>query len=102
MRLDIMVPYWGDPAFMKETVNSVLAQDCPDWRLTVIDDAYPDPEIGQWMAQLNDPRITYVRNESNAGVVNNYRKCRAMATGELMMFMGCDDVLLPNYVSTVL
>jgi glycosyltransferase involved in cell wall biosynthesis len=102
MRLDIMVPYWGDPAFMKETVNSVLAQDCPDWRLTVIDDAYPDPEIGRWMAELNDPRITYLRNEKNAGVVNNYRKCRDLATGELMMFMGCDDVLMPNYVSAVL
>jgi hypothetical protein len=54
------------------------------------------------MAELNDPRITYLRNEKNAGVVNNYRKCRDLATGELMMFMGCDDVLMPNYVSTVL
>ena len=34
--LDILVPYWGDPDLMRETVDSVLAQDGNDWRLTVV------------------------------------------------------------------
>lgn len=102
MKLDIFVPYWGDPALLRETVNSVLAQDCDDWFLTVLDDAYPDASVAQWFAQLNHPRVTYIRNEKNAGIVGNYRKCLASATHELVMLLGCDDVLLPNYVRTVL
>jgi hypothetical protein len=33
MFVDIFVPYWGDPAWLRETVESVLAQDCGDWLL---------------------------------------------------------------------
>lgn len=100
--LDILVPYWGDPRLMRETVESVLAQDCDRWFLTVLDDAYADPSIGEWMRTLNHPRVKYLRNEKNLGIVGNYQKLLGMATGELVMWLGCDDVLLPNYVSTVL
>lgn len=100
--LDILVPYWGDPRLMRETVESVLAQDCDRWFLTVLDDCYSDPAIGDWMKTLNHPRVKYLRNEKNLGIVGNYQKMLTMATRELVMWLGCDDVLLPNYVSTVL
>jgi GT2 family glycosyltransferase len=100
--LDILVPYWGDPRLMRETVESVLAQDTDRWVLTVLDDAYADPAIGEWMKTLDHPRVRYLRNDKNLGIVGNYRKLLSMATQDLVMLLGCDDVLLPNYVSTVL
>lgn len=102
MPLDIFIPYWGDPDYMKETVNSVLAQDNDDWLLTVIDDAYPGLEIRDFMAGITDPRVKYIRKERNAGITENYRTCVAMATEEVLVILGCDDVLLPNYVDTIL
>jgi glycosyltransferase involved in cell wall biosynthesis len=102
MPLDIFIPYWGDPDYMKETVNSVLAQDSSDWLLTVVDDAYPGREIRDFMAGIRDPRVKYIRKDENAGITENYRSCVAMATEELMVILGCDDVLLPNYVTTIL
>jgi GT2 family glycosyltransferase len=100
--IDICIPYWGEPALMRETVESVLAQDSDRWFLTVLDDAYRDPAIGEWMATLNHPRVRYMRNDTNLGIVGNYRKLLGMATRELVMLLGCDDVLHPNYVSTML
>lgn len=102
MLLDIFIPYWGEPAFMKETVNSVLAQDCDDWKLTIVDDAYPGGEIQRWVAELAHPRITYVRKDANEGITANYRTCVAMASEPLMTMLGSDDRMLPNYVRTVL
>ncbi|MBT2531848.1 glycosyltransferase [Arthrobacter sp. ISL-48] len=102
MPLDIFIPYWGDPGYMKETVTSVLAQDSSDWLLTVVDDAYPSHEIRDFMAGIADPRVKYVRKEENAGITENYRSCVAMATEEVLVILGCDDVLLPNYVATIL
>lgn len=102
MGLDIFVAYWGDVALFKKTVRSVLAQQDDDWLLTVVDDAYPNPEAGQWLHGLNHPRVRYVRNEHNLGVVRNYRKLMSMGTQEHCVFLGCDDVLLPNYTQTVL
>ena len=46
MTVDIFIPFWGDPELLHATVRSVLAQDDDDWRLTVVDDCYPDPTVG--------------------------------------------------------
>src|SRR6185312_11071741 len=102
MPLDIFIPYWGDPGYMKETVNSVLSQTSDDWLLTVVDDAYPDLEIQNFMGGFDDPRIKYIRKEENGGITANYRSCVSLATEEVMVILGCDDVMLPNYVETIL
>lgn len=102
MVLDIFIPYWGEPALMRETVMSVLGQDSDAWRLTVVDDAYPSLEIRDWLTELADPRITYLRKDTNEGITANYRTCVGLATEPLMMMLGCDDRLLPNYVRQVL
>ena len=81
--LDILVPYWGDPDLMRETVESVFAQQRDDWRLLVVDDAYPDRRITDWLAGLDDPRVSVVRHEANVGITANYRECLARATQEL-------------------
>ena len=40
MTVDILFPFYGDVAMMKEAVRSVLRQTNPDWRLIVVDDGY--------------------------------------------------------------
>lgn len=102
MPLDIFIPYWGDPEYMKATVKSVLAQDSDDWELTIIDDAYPDATVETYIEQLAHPRITYIRKEQNEGITANYRSCVALATHEVMVILGCDDIMHSNYVSTIL
>ncbi len=102
MPLDIFIPYWGDPGYMKEAVNSVLQQDNGDWLLTVVDDAYPDDEIQTFMSEMSDPRIRYIRKPQNEGITENYRTCVSLATQDIMVILGCDDIMLPNYVDTIL
>ncbi|MGJ9528713.1 glycosyltransferase family 2 protein [Actinotignum sp. GS-2025a] len=101
MRLDIMLPFWGNPDYLFQTVESVLAQDSDEWKLTVVDDCYPDESVPDYFAQLHDERITYIRNETNRGITENYETCLKLATAEYMMFMGCDDIMEPNFVSTI-
>lgn len=98
MTVDVMIPFYGSVDLLKEAVNSVLAQTDPDWRLVVIDDVYPDETVGQWFAGLEDERVTYLRNETNLGSNGNFRKCVDLAENELVVIMGCDDVLMPHYV----
>ena len=102
MVLDIFIPYWGEPALMRETVESVLGQDSDAWRLTIVDDAYPSDEIQRWVETLGHPRITYLRKDANEGITANYRTCVGLASEPLMAMLGCDDRLLPNYVREML
>lgn len=102
MTLDLMIPYWGEPEYLRQTVSSVLAQTNPDWRLTVVDDANPDPWAGPYLASLGDPRISYVRNEENRGIAAVFRQCLDLARSDLVAVPGCDDVLGDTYVDVVL
>ncbi|WP_423181804.1 glycosyltransferase [Arthrobacter sp. NyZ413] len=102
MALDIFIPYWGDPDYMRQAVDSVLAQDSDDWLLTVVDDAYPGDEVRRYVEGLNDSRVTYIRKETNQGITENFRTCVSLATQDILVVMGCDDVLLPNFVSVAL
>ena len=99
--VDIVIPFWGEPHLLYETVESVLEQSVREWRLVILDDCYPDPSVREWFAALNDPRVTYVRHEKNLGITENYREAIRMAEAEYLMILGCDDLLHPNYLELV-
>ena len=99
--VDILMPYYGDASLMRAAVHSVLAQDDPHWRLTVVDDGDVSG-VPEWFAGLGDDRVRYLRNATNLGVTGNFNKCLELVEHELVVLMGCDDLMLPNYVRTVL
>lgn len=98
--LEIMLPYYGDVELMKLAVRSVIAQTDDHWRLTVVDDGTAEG-VPEWFAALGHPRVRYQRNERNLGLAGNFQRCVDLAEHEHMVIMGCDDVMLPNYVATV-
>jgi glycosyltransferase involved in cell wall biosynthesis len=100
--VDILLPYYGNVALFQEAVRSVLAQDSDRWRLTVVDDAYPESGVEAWLASHGDDRIRYIRNAVNIGINRNFQRCLQLAELDLLTIIGGDDVLLPNYVQTVL
>ncbi|WP_026460481.1 glycosyltransferase family 2 protein [Schaalia suimastitidis] len=101
-KIDIMLPFWGEPAYLYQTVEAVRGQDTDGWLLTVVDDCYPDPTVADYFEKLGDPRVRYIRNEKNYGITGNYERCVALATAELMIFLGCDDIPHPDFVRSVL
>ena len=99
MTIEIVLPFYGEAALLREAVDSVLAQSDPDWRLTVLDDAYPDPAAAGWVAELTDSRVQYVRNKVNLGVSGSFQKSVDLATADWVVIMGGDDRMLPGYVA---
>jgi glycosyltransferase involved in cell wall biosynthesis len=96
--VQFLLPFYGDPVLMRETVSSVLAQTDENWTLVVVDDCYPDPDVAKWFSSLDDPRIRYTRNESQLGANGNYRRAVALSDASRIVMLGADDRLLPNYL----
>jgi glycosyltransferase involved in cell wall biosynthesis len=101
MALDIALPFYGDVAFMKQTVQSILNQSDQNWRLVVVDDGYPDDSIPGWFQSLGDYRIEYQRNTKNLGANGNFQKCLGLLSAEYCLVMGADDLLEPDFVSRI-
>jgi glycosyltransferase involved in cell wall biosynthesis len=101
MALDIALPFYGDVAFMKQTVQSILNQTDPNWRLVVVDDGYPDETLPSWFEGLGDERVQYQRNVQNLGANGNFQKCLSLLAAEYCLVMGADDLLEPNFVERI-
>jgi len=101
--VDVMLPHYGRLDLVQHTVRSVLAQDDPHWRLTVVDDSgdLPDDGLAAWCAGLGEPRVRYLRNEVNLGINRNFQKCVSLVEHDLAVIIGSDDLMLPGYVGTV-
>lgn len=104
--IDLMVPAFGDDALVREMVDSVFAQDDPNWRLTAIDDgpaAGRAAGLGEWLAQAapGDDRVRYRANPTRLGINRNFQSCVKTAEGDLVVLLGADDRLLPDFVSTL-
>lgn len=54
--LDILMPYWGDPRYTIETIDSIRAQTSDNYRVTVIGDAYPGTVVRDYLLDLRDER----------------------------------------------
>lgn len=103
MTIDVMLPYYGDVAMMKAAVGSVLNQADKDFVLTIVDDGYPDADLPEYFRRLvdSDNRVRYFRNDVNLGANGNYKKCLSLVEHDVVVVMGADDVMLPNYIATV-
>ncbi|MGD9525741.1 glycosyltransferase family 2 protein [Pseudonocardia sp.] len=101
--VDVMLPHYGRLDLVQETIRSVLAQDDPAWRLTVVDDSGPaaDDALARWCAALGDERVRYLRNPHNLGINRNFARCVELVSHEHAVLVGSDDLLLPGYVATV-
>lgn len=89
--VDIVVPVYRGLADTQLCINSVLASRCQTpWRLVIVNDASPEPEVSQWLREVaaGNPRIVLLENEQNLGFVGTAN--RGMAHGDR------NDVLLLN------
>lgn len=94
-----MMPFYGDVGQFRDAVDSVLAQTDDAWRLVIIDDCYPGTAHVEFVAAIDDPRVTMVRNPQNLGVAGSFQRALDLAEAAHLVIMGCDDLMHPGYVA---
>jgi len=93
--VSIGIPAYKGAAFIKETIESVLAQSFRDFELIICDDNSPDDTL-EVIAGFTDPRIRVLRSEANLGAEGNWNRCLSEARGKYFKLLPQDDRLLPG------
>jgi glycosyltransferase involved in cell wall biosynthesis len=88
----VAIPAYKGAAFIRATIESVLAQTLTDFELIVIDDGSPDATAAI-AASFQDPRIRLLRNLRNLGPQGNWNRCLAEARGKYFKLLPQDDLL---------
>jgi len=102
-RVSIGMPIYNEEKFLREAIDSLLAQDYTDFELIICDNASQDAtqEICREYA-ARDPRVRYHRNETNVGANENFNRVFRLSRGEYFMLAGGHDLWAPTYLSRCL
>ena len=88
--------------FLKESIDSILAQSYKDFELIIVDDASPD-DIGGVVSSYDDARIRYYRNEENIGGTNlvaQWNHSIEYANGDWIILATDDDIYENAFLET--
>lgn len=94
MLVSVVIPTYNYGRFLREAVDSVLAQGLSDLEVIVVDDGSTD-ETPEVIAGLGDPRVRAVRTP-NGGISAARNTGLALATGTWLAFLDADDRWAPT------
>jgi glycosyltransferase involved in cell wall biosynthesis len=92
-----VVPCYKLAHFLPECVASILSQTYRDFEVLIMDDCSPD-NTAEVANSFRDPRVRYVRSETNLGNLRNYNKGIGLARGRYVWLISADDRLRRDYV----
>ena len=102
MKVSVLIPYYNDKRFLRQTIESVLAQTFADFELVLVNHASTDGSRAI-ARTFDDPRIVHVDMPVNHGaggglVVEEFLK---VARGEYVKFFCADDIMGPDCLATL-
>lgn len=100
VKTSIIIPVYQAAAFLRETIESVRAQDETDWELLLVDDCSLDGSreiIKEYAAR--DDRIHLIRQTVNQGAAAARNRGVDEARGRYLAFLDSDDLWKCNRLS---
>lgn len=95
--ISIVLPVYNGEKYLRESIDSVLAQTYKNWELLIVDDCSTDSSaaIAKEYAS-KDRRIYYYRNENNLRLPRNLNKGFRLAKGDYLTWTSDDNKFKPT------
>jgi glycosyltransferase involved in cell wall biosynthesis len=99
--ISVVMPVYNGAEFLREAVNSILAQTFTNFEFIIVDDGSTDatPDL---LRLFKDSRITIITHTKNLGIVQSLNDGIRAAKGEYLARMDADDISAPHRFQTQL
>lgn len=99
-RISVLIPTYNRPEFLRQALWSVVCQTLKPYEVIVADDNQDENQnrinksvVEEFSSKY--PYIHYHKNDKNYGPAGNYKNLFNIATGDIIQFLGDDDLLSP-------
>ena len=93
----IITPSYNSKRFIKECIDSVLAQTYQNWEMIIVDDRSKDDSVEYiWELIKNEDRIKLIPLDINVGAAEARNKALEIAKGRYIAFLDSDDIWFPQ------
>lgn len=94
-KVTVLIAVYNGERFLRDALDSVLAQTFTDFELLVVNDGSTD-ETATILESYSDGHIRVITNTRNIGVVGSLRRGLNYARGEYIARIDADDIALPE------
>lgn len=97
--VSVLLPVYNTPArYLRQAIESVLAQRYENWELCIADDASTQKHVRSILAgyESHNPRIRVAFRSENGGISAASNAALGLARGELVALLDHDDTLRPH------
>ena len=99
-RVTVLTVVRNGAGTLEACIRSVMAQTWPNLEHVIVDGGSTDGTIA--LLERFDANIGYWVSEPDAGIYDALNKGLRLSTGEAYVVLGCDDLLLPTGVETLM
>ncbi|WP_348249210.1 glycosyltransferase family A protein [Leptolyngbya sp. GB1-A1] len=95
----VMIPTYNCASYLRETLNSVLAQDPgPElMQIEVVDDCSTQDDPAAVVQELGKGRVQFYQQLENVGYIKNFETCLQRSRGCLIHLLHGDDAILDGF-----
>ncbi len=97
VEVSVLLPVYNGAPYIREALDSVLAQDHPSFEVIVINDGSTD-DTAAILAGYTDPRLRIIHQE-NAGLAVTLHRGVELARGKYVARQDADDISRPGRLS---
>src|SRR5438105_10130151 len=101
-RFSVIVPCFRVQGFLRECMDSVLAQDFTDFEVIAVDDCSPDASgaiLDEYAAADDRVQVLHLPEDVGLGLARNAGLEKV--TGDYVLFLDSDDTLVPVALSAL-
>ncbi len=99
--ISVILPVYNGGSYIIPSMESVLNQSLKNFELLILDDCSSDNSL-KYICDINDPRITVYKNDSNKGLFYNLNFLIKKSNGPLVKLWAQDDVMYPHCLASFL
>ena len=97
MKVSIIIPNYNKSKYIEQTISSVINQKYKNWECIIIDDFSSDSSVSIISSLIkNEKRFQLIKNSINKGANFSRNLGLKKSTGDFVLFLDGDDVLLEN------
>lgn len=90
--ISVCIPTYNRAGFLASCIQSILYQNYSNYEIVICDNQSTD-NTEEIVKAITDPRVRYIKNNSNVGLWGNHNECIKNAKADWIFFLHSDELL---------